>query len=472
MTPKDGVEDGLFTAELAVKNTDNVALYCIDNGDVLNDDAIVIKKDGTEISRVYLHDYKYAIDKAQEISSRGSTAGKIDVQEFRGRAQLLNFKLDTDGSWDAIIATCSYIKVRCEYKGYPPNDGQPHYDDEDFRRAWKVVEVDPQHVYYGTAYTERNHLVLFGSNDTFDDYVQKTRDKFSEIGFDDIHVDLTPYIERNARGVGTVATILHYGEKFVDIAPPDGTPSTERSISTCYILHVNSKDNIKILYEHIDAPAFRMYDDERYVFNEIPVPANVNDVDFYWSVRNNQSELPITHVLGYALGLTDPFATNSEIFEVRVKYFLVEKRRPILFEDDAINVHNYLNTWPYPLQDNYFCQMNFWRFYHIYNPDGDSIVINLAQSSTDKGIDLIVEGFKFVKEDFDTVRWFLENGFQLPYIVLPAVVPLKKGGYLIGVPQHRIYEVDDNGVAKLITGKNVLANLRLRYMSNISKAKH
>ena len=514
---ENGVEDGLFTAELDGINGGNGGIYFIQDDIVLDDDAVVIKKDGKEISRVYLHDYIHAINKAKEMAARGAIAPAS--KKFIGHSQLLNFQLHTDGSWDAIIASFAYAELRWEYKSYPPNDGQSHHVDEDFRRAWKVVDVEPQNVYYGKAYVERNYLVLFDSDDTFDDMVQKMRDKFADCGFD-VQGDLYNAVAKTARGVGDVATIWHYGEEFVDIEPPSGTAGTERIICTYYLVHANSKGVTKILHEYANATALQIYADERYVFDEISAPAN--DIDFFWSVWNNDTDLPITHILGHVLGVIDPFAVSAEIFETHVTYWHVYIKRPLQYSDDAISMQHYQPTWLYPLQDEYWCQMSEWKILAILDKNHNPIVRTFKDSG---------EPFSF---PFENERWlyrvsaigqiffqrfcndsltpisdllilkrthnfmlgafgrywaptYLPRGKNFQYLTkrysasegsrdtawlsLPAVVKLKNGGYLIGLPENEVYKVDKDGVAELISDKNQLANLRLRYMPNLSKTR-
>lgn len=106
-------DDGkLLTAELDGINGGNNGFYFIKEGVMLDDDCVVIKKDGKEIEHVYLRDYADAIDKTNEIASRGPVNEKF----VAGHAQLLNFHLNKDGSWDALIASFAY--GRAMYKFY------------------------------------------------------------------------------------------------------------------------------------------------------------------------------------------------------------------------------------------------------------------------------------------------------------------------------------------------------------------
>ena len=495
---ENGVEDGLFTAELDGINGGNSRLYFVRDDTVLDDDAVVIKKDGKEISRVYLHDYIHAIDKAQEIVARGAIAPA--EKKFFGHSQLLNFQLHTDGSWDAIIASFAYAELRYEYKSY--SEG---------RRAWKVVDIEPENWYYGKAYAERNYLVLFKSGDTFEDMVQKMSDKFSELGFD-VKGDLYNAVAKTARGVGDVASIWHFGERFVDIDPPDRTAGTERIICTYYLVHANSKGVIKILHEYADAKALTIYDDERYVFDEIHVPENSNDIDFFWSVWNSGTGSPITHILGHTLAVIDPFGIKNEIFETRVTYWHVYIKSPILYEDDAISIQRYQPTWLYPLQDEYWCQMDEWQIISIFDKNHNPIVRTVKDSAEPFSLPFNNERMLykqkerqyFFKDSITPYRSvtaynvvlgvFVRSSFYgsdcLPrgknctylsgygyvtgatgWLFLPAVVKLKNGGYLIGIRQDKIYKVDSDGIAELISDKKQLANLRLRYMPNLSKTR-
>lgn len=499
---ENGVEDGLFTAELDGINGGNAGIYFVQDDTVIDDDAVVIKKDGKEISRVYLHDYIHAIDKAQEIVARGSIAPA--EKKLVGHSQLLNFQLHTDGSWDAIIASFAYVESRYDY-------------DEEGHTIYKVVESHPGYIYKNDAYRESNHLVLFSSDDTFDDMVTKMRDKFSELGFD-VKGDLYNAVAETARGVGDVATIWDFGE-LVDIKE-NTTRHTERCICTYYLVHANSKGVTKILHEYVSADILKIFGDDTLELQEIS--ASENDVEFFRHAIWEEDYI----VAGKALAVTDPFGLSPIFFDIRVKYFQGVRHHPLLYSDDAISIRRYQPTWLYPLQDEYWCQMDEWKILAIFDKDNNPIVRTFKDS--DEPFSFPLENARWLYEvnaigqisfqqfyrdsltpisshlisispflhsrnaklgaysryqsptylprgknfQYLTKRYSASEGSRdTAWLYLPAVVKLKNGGYLVGIPQHGIYKVDSDGVAELISDKNQLANLRLRYMPNLSKTR-
>lgn len=73
---------------------------------IFDDDAVVIKKDGVQVQKIFLHDYTEAFNKLDEIRNEISKDYPcVDTKALAGHVQLLNFHLKTDGNWDALIAS-------------------------------------------------------------------------------------------------------------------------------------------------------------------------------------------------------------------------------------------------------------------------------------------------------------------------------------------------------------------------------
>lgn len=450
---ENGIEDGLFTAELAVSNSDNVALYCVDGDAVLNDDAVVIKKDGTEISRVYLRDMAQAFIKIDEIKQEYPYDG---FYLFKGRAQLLNFQLHTDGTWDALVISSVQCSLKYSSIGY---SDFPEYDSIWRANGYSLAGDSSQEKYFGYVLNNLNEEPEVVSA-TYNNYLAQTgicqfkAEEFRPLWDAPTMSEWFSKPPGKPRNGGNFSTTVRYEAPIARIDPPKYVRNFHRFVLIYYLVHLNSKGIKNVLQEEFSDSSVEVY-----------------RKTFTLKEHNYES------YNGYHCGTLLISEGHGPIWfwvspdDVRIE---VITNREILFQKDEDVVSNVKPFWRYPLQDEFFCQMNFWRILNVYDPDGNSIVINFAQSSddTEQKIDVRIPEFRFVREDIDNVRWFLENDFKLPYIILPAVAPLKNGGYLIGVPQYAIYKVDATGIAKFITDKNVLANLRLRYMPNISKARH
>ena len=498
---ENGVEDGLFTAELDGINGGNAGIYFEQDGTCLDDDAVVIKKDDTEISRVYLHDYIHAINKAKEISKRGP----VDyVEKFVGHSQLLNFRLHTDGSWDAIIASFAYAKVHYLSYAYPTTPVE---------LKWRVSINSPIDYYH-------DWIIQLEREDSPEERVQRLHDKLANIGIDIPVEDLSAY--GYASAVENLYHLFHEpfwvkGESYdfgeIQGINPPNEKRVARNISTYYLIHANSAGNIKILHADVQATPIKLYQGtatleligECRSMGEKSASTQIGDVHEGDVCVGTLTRIEITTI----------FLVPLETIIIPAKWYRPHATNTVTWEDAAISISNYQPSWQYPLQDEYWCEMDEWKILAIFDKDNNPIVRTFKDSAEPFSWSHQIERWLYDPKFGERQRFFEDSitpfsAFQTKNVVLgvfvrstfydrsgclprgenctylsgygyvtgatgwlflPAVVKLKNGGYLIGIPQHGIYKVDKDGVAELISDKDELANLRLRYMPNLSKTR-
>lgn len=510
---ENGVEDGLFTAELDGINGGNAGIYFIKDGTILDDDAVVIKKDGKEISRVYLHDFTYAFDKFDEKCNEYP----CEIVELIGHAQLLNFRLHSNGKWDAIIASSVQSRLRYSSIGY---SDYPQYD-----AIWRTNGYSLGG--YSTAPAELGgYFPCFSDADEegealaarYNALLAETGCKFKAEDFIPVYDDtpsMTEWFDKPRTGYNYSSTV-GYASPIGSIDPPSYIRTFGQEIYVYYLVHVNSNNDKNILQEEIYSSAVNVYKNS-FTLHDLPYPT-YGIYGVYTVGTTIQSE-----------GLGPNYRWKAP----DCKDIQVVISKDVLFYKDAESIQNIKPIWHYPIQDGFSVSMNHWRILNIFNPEGKSIVNNIAQGADEissQTIDLsagfptdqvFIEPRKIMLRqegkadvtkitmrnfnglcgfyrdyrdssytrtvaplphtqlisryivDYNQSFTFLDNAkkyYKLPYIILPAVVKLSNG-YLIGIPQHDIYKVDKNGVAELISDKNQLANLRLRYMPNLSKTR-
>lgn len=436
-------EVGMYTAQVKSEVGDSLTClgtyYLVEDGEVKIDNYISIEKDGTETERIYLRDYAEAIQKVDAIYDEELGVAKKNASEpIDGRVQLLAFKLDTKGGWEAIVASFAY--------------GELKYYEIDNRGRWRDKYL------HGVNTQITADLVPLSSIENDDETLYEKIEGFLEPGITEI-----TRITRTTTGID-------YFE------PPDKI----RRCSAYYLVHVKSNGEKEILHEDV-----ALQPSEKDLIAQLAVNGagttfatfDVGTITTFqyrnsWGIMVDMEDIDNRH----------PITVNC----------IKHKNK------EGYHIENYKSDWTFPMQDDSFLLMNEWQIYAFFANDkglyparyvDTSSVFKgrflmIAEDDVSKNVDDVymvrcVDGYgyydfpnkKVLMAYVSNISTATEKIIQYPQIV--AMTKEKNNYYLI-VPKSNtgkcaLYKLNDNRIELMSSD---VQNFRLRKMKNLAKAKN
>ena len=395
------------------------------------------------------------------------------------KVQVLGFKIDAEGNWDAIVASWASAAVAC--KGVRYSDKEPDWDEGFFYIRVSDNPNSPFDVLGRPSWAGHVHTYRYSTHNSSP----------IEVAWAD--PELNPLVRAVANQfiflteANTIEYYLQeYGINGVDDADEWTHPNSFyfgdknfRFVFNIYAHYITHIRNGEVL-EEIDCDTFQTF--HHFIKERIKVEDSKGEkaVQSYRYEIGTRAEVRVYSVL-----LLDRQVTKN------FQSVYMNMYRDKIPDEGFIN-DNKNNTFEFPLQDGYKAVMNLWQVKAIYDDKGKKICdelpvqnpqahrIDFFGVNTENGVN---SDWKLVKkqtaggsvsqENYYSLGFYDENTiyptYKIPNI---SVVKLDDEKYLIGFHKGNLYLIQKGRIKKMTESKDdSLINFRLREMKDLNKAK-